>query len=46
MGVFDKADIDLMVVPRAFTPAGKRLGFGGYYDRYLADYAGATVGQP
>lgn len=37
---------ELCVVPGlSFDPQGYRLGYGkGYYDRFLADYAGITVG--
>lgn len=40
-----KSAIDLVLVPGlAFNEEGLRVGFGGgYYDRFLADYEGASV---
>ena len=41
----DKSEIDLIHVPGVvFQSTGYRIGYGGgYYDRYLADFAGKTV---
>ena len=41
----DKTEIDLIHVPgEVFNPQGLRIGDGGgYYDRYLADYEGASI---
>ena len=43
--VVDKSEIDLIHVPGlVFQSKGYRIGYGGgYYDRYLADFAGKTV---
>jgi 5-formyltetrahydrofolate cyclo-ligase len=43
---YNKEDIDIIIVPAlGFNNDGHRIGFGGgYYDRYLADYEGATIG--
>ena len=42
--VVEKEEIDLILVPGLlFDRRGNRMGQGaGYYDRYLADYAGMT----
>lgn len=44
--IIEKKDIDLMVVPIVgFNDDNYRLGYGGgYYDRYLQDYQGKTIG--
>lgn len=40
-----KEQIDLQIVPGVvFSNEGYRIGFGGgYYDRYMTDYKGATI---
>lgn len=44
--IIDKNDIDLIIVPLVgYNDDRYRLGYGGgYYDRYLKDYKGKTVG--
>ena len=41
----DKTEIDLIHVPGVvFNSQGFRIGYGGgYYDRYLTDFAGASI---
>ena len=41
----EKNEIDLQIVPGVvFSNEGYRIGFGGgYYDRYMSDYNGATL---
>ena len=41
----DKTEIDLIHVPGVvFNSQGFRIGYGGgYYDRYLVDFAGASI---
>lgn len=42
-----KSQIDLVIVPAlCYDRKGYRLGYGGgYFDRWLADYTGVTVGM-
>lgn len=45
--LISKEQVDLVVVPAlCYDRQGYRLGYGGgYYDRWLAGYTGATVGM-
>ena len=42
----DKKDIDIIIVPLLyFDKNNNRVGYGkGFYDRYLSDYRGITIG--
>ena len=44
--IIEKDNIDLIIVPGlGFDKSGSRMGLGkGYYDRYLKDYRGTSVG--
>lgn len=44
--IVEKETIDLLIVPGlVFNTSGYRIGFGGgYYDRFLSDFAASTVG--
>jgi len=45
--LIQKKDVDLVIVPAlCYDKKGFRLGYGGgHYDRWLANYSGATVGM-
>lgn len=44
--ILNPSEIDLVIVPAlAFDRKGFRLGYGGgYYDRFLRDFGGASIG--